>query len=154
MQQVLETIHANCLRLGDKGVLLTGPSGTGKSALTLSLIERAGWSGRQACLISDDYTALRAENNKVIAACPPALVGGLEIRGAGLFQIQHQNQIALDMVVALGDDYERFPSGEQITLCGIELPLFKLPGLHSADSAAICQAIEAFCFRTRWQNSA
>jgi len=36
----IETIHASCIALGERAILLTGPSGSGKSDLALRLLDR------------------------------------------------------------------------------------------------------------------
>lgn len=147
-------LHANCLILGNKGLLLTGPSSSGKSALTLALIERARWSKKDAILVSDDYTELFNDNGKLRARVPQALAGGIEIRGAGLYQMAFKDEVIVDFVVALGDEGERYPTGDQITFCGVKIPLYNLPGLNTADGLTICQAIEALVFKTPWQKPA
>lgn len=144
------TLHANCLILGEKGVLLTGASASGKSALTLALIERASWAGHNGCLVSDDYTRLFPQDGKLYGQVPEELAGGIEIRGAGLYQMPFRRETAIDFIVLLSNDGERYPSGKTITYCGIERPLYTLPTLDRADAITICQAIEAFCFKTAW----
>ncbi|MBX8803485.1 hypothetical protein HBA92_22545, partial [Ochrobactrum sp. MR28] len=46
--------HATSLVLGSFGILICGASGSGKSSLALTLIERAQQTGRVGTLISDD----------------------------------------------------------------------------------------------------
>ncbi|UTO28454.1 HPr kinase/phosphatase C-terminal domain-containing protein [Bartonella harrusi] len=148
-----EILHANCLQLGRKGLLIIGPSGSGKSTLTLSLLDRAEWSKREAKLISDDYTILRVENGKLYGYTPEGLQGGIEIRGAGLYAIEFDTQTAIDCVILLGPEYERFSTNQTFQFADIHIPLLKLPSLHEADCTAICQAIEAFFFRKIWCKS-
>ena len=45
------TLHATCVTLGDRGMLITGPSGIGKSDLALRLIDGG------AKLVADDAKA-------------------------------------------------------------------------------------------------
>ncbi|MFN3389305.1 MAG: HPr kinase/phosphorylase, partial [Allosphingosinicella sp.] len=47
-----ETVHASCVAIGGRAVLIAGRSGSGKSDLALRLIDRG------ARLVSDDYTIL------------------------------------------------------------------------------------------------
>ena len=145
------TLHANCLILGNKGVLLKGESASGKSALTLALVERASWSGNYGCLVSDDYTELFLKQKKLYGRAPEKLRGGIEIRGAGLYRMAFEPEVAINFVVSLSKEAKRFPEGEKITYCGIEVPLYILPDLNTADGLTICQAIEAFAFREPWQ---
>ena len=48
-----ETVHASCVAIDGRAVLIGGRSGTGKSDLALRLIDRG------AALVSDDYTFVR-----------------------------------------------------------------------------------------------
>ena len=72
----------------DTGVLITGPSGIGKSELALELVSR----GHQ--LIVDDSPMLREGPPKnrhtatVMGYCPEALVGFLEVRGLGILNLE------------------------------------------------------------------
>ena len=47
-----ETIHASCVAIDGRALLIEGASGDGKSDLALRLIDRG------ATLVSDDYTCL------------------------------------------------------------------------------------------------
>ncbi|GAA5104598.1 HPr kinase/phosphatase C-terminal domain-containing protein [Bartonella jaculi] len=148
-----EILHANCLQLGGKGLLIIGPSGSGKSTLTLSLLDRAEWSKREAKLISDDYTMLCVENGKLHGYTPEGLQGGIEIRGVGLYTIEFEKHTTIDCVILLGPEYERFSTNQTFKFADLHIPLLKLPSLHEADCTAICQAIEAFFFRKKWSKS-
>ncbi|WP_336287651.1 MULTISPECIES: HPr kinase/phosphatase C-terminal domain-containing protein [unclassified Bartonella] len=153
MTEKNEILHANCLQLGGKGLLIIGPSGSGKSALTISLLDRAGWSKREAKLISDDYTMLCVKNGKLHGYTPENLQGGIEIRGAGLYAIEFEKQTIIDCVILLGSEYERFYTNQTFKFADLRIPLLKLPSLREADCTVICQAIEAFFFRTIWHKS-
>ena len=65
-------IHASCVALGNKGVLLLGDSGAGKSDLALRLIDGG------AKLVTDDRTDLSVRNGKLFARAPVILAGGCD----------------------------------------------------------------------------
>jgi ABC-type lipoprotein export system ATPase subunit len=48
-----ETLHASCVAIAGRAVLIEGPSGSGKSDLALRLIDRG------ATLVSDDSTVMQ-----------------------------------------------------------------------------------------------
>ena len=73
-----QNIAAGCVSFQNVGVLITGRSGSGKSALALSLIEKG------AVLVSDDRTDIYIKNNQLTAKAPDSLQGLLEVRGIGL----------------------------------------------------------------------
>ncbi|MBT5185175.1 MAG: hypothetical protein HOM01_00100, partial [Kordiimonadaceae bacterium] len=58
-------VHASCVRFEEKGILILGPSGSGKSDLALRLID-AG-----AILISDDYVDLKWDGKILFGFAAP-----------------------------------------------------------------------------------
>ena len=71
-------IHASCVAIGGRGVLLLGKSGVGKSDLALRLIAEG------ARLVADDRTILFAIRGALHAKAPETIKGLLEIRGVGI----------------------------------------------------------------------
>ena len=71
-------IHATTVQLGAHGVLIIGPSGSGKSDLALRLI------GEGALLVSDDQTRLTLKDGRLIATAPATIAGRIEARGIGI----------------------------------------------------------------------
>lgn len=125
------TIHASCVRVGAQGVLIRGPSGSGKSHLAFALI-LAGRSGLvpPAELVADDRVVLTRRGKRLFAAAPHNLAGLIEIRGAGLRRLPHLAEAAVDLVVDLGaPDAARLPAPEALRtqIEGVEierLPVF------------------------------
>ncbi len=77
-------VHASCVVLGEDGILIRGPAGSGKSTLVRDLIRLGAISGVFAALVGDDRVALTLRHGRLVAAPHPALAGLLEIRGLGL----------------------------------------------------------------------
>jgi len=112
------TLHATCVAVGEAGVLLTGPSGSGKSALALALMAYG------AVLVADDQTVLAVQGDAVVATCPPAIKGMIEARGMGLLNAETRERVAIGLVVDLGQTESlRLPPFRTVTLCGRTLPL-------------------------------
>lgn len=112
------TLHATCVAVGEAGVLLTGPSGSGKSALALALMAYG------AVLVADDQTVLAVQGDAVVATCPPAIKGMIEARGMGLLNAETRERVAIRLVVDLGQTESlRLPPFRTVTLCGRTLPL-------------------------------
>ena len=65
-------IHATAVALEGLGILLRGPSGSGKSDLGIRLIDRG------AVLIADDRVDLRRRGDNILASPPNALAGKIE----------------------------------------------------------------------------
>jgi len=146
----MKMYHANALRLGSFGVLIMGEPGTGKSVLTLALIERGAIFGRDAVLVGDDYVYLVEKDGRLLAHTAAPIAGAMEIRGAGLFVVDHEESIALDLVVVLGERGERYPQAHMFAALGVKVKCLYLPSLGMADGLALCQAVEATLFKTPW----
>ena len=71
-------LHASCVVRDGAAVLLTGPSGSGKSDLALRAIG-AGWR-----LVGDDQVLLGRHGDRLIATAPAQLAGWIEVRGIGI----------------------------------------------------------------------
>ncbi len=120
------TVHASAVLVGDRAVLIRGPSGSGKSRLAFDLI-LAGRSGQlpTAVLVGDDRVHLDTSGGNLIVRPAPELAGLIEIRGLGIRRIEHVGEAVVGLVVDLAaDDGERLPAAEALTIQidGVELP--------------------------------
>ena len=116
-----ETLHASCVAIGGRAVLIEGRSGTGKSDLALRLIDRG------AVLVSDDYTVLTRRDGFLSASPPLTIAGRMEVRGLGLIDVDHVGEIPVGLVVVADDDPVRLPEAEaHRAIAGITLPELRL----------------------------
>ena len=122
-----ETLHASCVAIGGRGVLIEGPSGSGKSDLALRLIDRG------ATLVSDDYTYLRRDGDRLIAFPPAKIVGRIEVRGIGIVAKPNLDSCPVALLVGLGSPVERMPEPVPRRIAGIDVPFVALAAHeHSA----------------------
>ena len=97
-------IHASCVAIGGKGILLLGPSGCGKSDLALRLIDEG------ARLVSDDRTILFLAKGALHAKAPASIRGLLEVRGLGIIQLPIRTNVKIALAVKLGQEGPRLPA--------------------------------------------
>ena len=96
-------IHATCIAIEGRGVLLMGASGSGKSDLALRLIDRG------AQLVSDDYTALEVVDGALIASPPETISGKLEVRGIGIVAHDYLPSVTVALIVVCDAPVPRMP---------------------------------------------
>lgn len=100
-------IHASCVSLNNKGILIIGASGLGKSDLCLRLIMERG-----ARLVADDRVDLRNVEGQIVASAPEVLRGLLEVRGLGIIKQPYAPEAPVSLIVKLVGSYnevERLP---------------------------------------------
>jgi serine kinase of HPr protein (carbohydrate metabolism regulator) len=101
MKQPLDeqAIHANCLVIGDSGILIRGPSGSGKSTLSHQLINLAKQNGHFSRLVGDDRILLQSICGRLIAAGHSLIAGQIEIRGIGIRSVDYENRAVIRLLV-------------------------------------------------------
>lgn len=109
-----DTVHATCVAIAKRGLLILGASGSGKSALGLALIALG------ATLVSDDRTLLTNKAGSLIARSPATIRGLIEARGMGLLRMQTLASARVALVVDLGQvEIDRLPPFRHTSLCGV-----------------------------------
>ena len=122
-----ETLHASCVVIDGRAVLITGGSGTGKSDLALRLIDRG------ASLVSDDYTVVKRMQGQLVATAPATIVGKMEVRGIGILPVDHASDAPVCLIVDLDRAVERMPPEvERVHIAGVPVPTIVLAGLEAS----------------------
>jgi len=107
------TLHATCVAVDGRGVLITGPSGSGKSSLALALMAHG------ARLVADDRVTLSRREGALWATCPEAIRGMIEARGIGLLHAAALEGAEVVVAVDLGEtEGERLPPLRNVTYLG------------------------------------
>lgn len=132
-----ETIHASTIALDGRAVLISGPSGSGKSDLTLRMLDR-GFK-----LVSDDQTIVKKDGNRLLASAPPTIAGKLEIRGMGIFEIERSDNVPVALIVELTSDIQRLPDdSRERPILGIRVPLITIDAMTSSAPAKVVFALD------------
>ena len=112
------TLHATCVALDGRGLLILGPSGAGKSSLALQMI------GLGARLVADGRVGLHHREGALFATCPAPLRGLIEARGLGIL---HADPVPEARVVLIADlahpPATRLPPMATVLLHGCEIDL-------------------------------
>lgn len=101
------------------GLLILGPSGSGKSSLALCLIEGCPW--RRSALVADDIVMLAASADALMASPPARLAGLIEVRGFGPARIRTLPSISVRLCVDLGAPVSRAPEPSRLDIPGATL---------------------------------
>lgn len=120
------SVHASAVLVGDRAVLIRGPSGSGKSGLAFALI-LAGRAGQlpATTLIGDDRVRLTVRGGRLVVQGVDGLAGKIEIRGLGIRTLAFAKEGSVGLVVDLSAaDSERLPPPEALrtTVSGLEIP--------------------------------
>src|SRR6202158_3739512 len=96
------SVHASAVLVGDRAILVRGPSGSGKSRLAFDLI-LAGRSGQipPAVLVGDDRVHLEASQGQLMVHPARELAGLIEIRGLGIRRCEFADEGIVGLVVDL-----------------------------------------------------
>lgn len=124
-------LHASAISFQTRGLLITGPSGSGKSSLALNLMAFG------ASLVSDDQTELVRKDDYVWANAPSALFGKIEARGIGILAVEPAPKVRIDLVVDLSKTQsERIPTDKTTNFLGIDIPT-----VHKSEMTAFPAAL-------------
>ena len=131
------SLHATAVIHRETGVLILGPSGSGKSALALALMARASGAGAFGALIGDDRIFVRRADGRLIARGAANMAGVIERRKAGLIVVQHEPAAIVRLAVELcerGRQWPRMPEDHDCLMIGG----VRLPRLALDSSLSVC----------------
>jgi serine kinase of HPr protein (carbohydrate metabolism regulator) len=132
-----ETLHASTVAKDGRAVLISGPSGSGKSDLALRLLDR-GFS-----LVSDDQTHVRREGDRLIASPPATIAGKLEIRGIGIVEMDNLTDIPVALLVELTSDIQRMPDdSRERPILRVPLPLIGIDAMAASAASKVAVALD------------
>jgi len=130
-----DRVHATAIAVGGRGVLIRGPSGSGKSDLALRCLAL----GPSALLkdtvelVADDQVLLKREKSathpRLVATSPPTLRGKLEIRGVGILEVAVRDEVDIVLIADLvpRGSVDRFPDPwPKVVVLELEVPAIRI----------------------------
>ena len=133
------TLHASCVAVAGRGLLIRGASGSGKSSLSLQLMAYG------ADLVADDQVQICQRGVTLRASPPAALTGLIEARNFGILTATFAKASAICAIVDLDEvETERLPRLRYESILGQKIPVFRrVEGQHFA--AALIQFLKCGC---------
>jgi HPr kinase/phosphorylase len=140
-------VHATALALGQKAVLIQGPSGSGKSDLALRCLALAPSPLIPASplLIADDQVELTLKECGIWLEAPPTILGKLEVRGLGIITLNPAPATKLALIVNLlapNRDPERLPDPQSTQLLGHAIPTLELQPFETSAALKLLLALQ------------
>ena len=132
-----ETLHASTVAIDGRAVLISVPSGSGKSDLALRLLDRG------FVLVSDDQTIVKKDGDRLVATAPPTIAGKLEVRGIGIVDMPTAGDVPVALLVELTSDIQRIPDdGQERPILGVPIPLVSIDAMAASAPSKVALALD------------
>ncbi len=94
-------------------------------------------------LVSDDRTIVRKEGTHLVASAPETIKGKLEVRGVGIVEMEHKNNLPVALVVELTRDIQRMPDeNRERMILGIAIPLVNIDAMTASAPSKVAVALD------------
>ena len=132
--RVEETVHGSAVAVGERGLLITGKAGAGKTSLALELIAFG------AELVGDDRVHVaRDSGGGLTLTAPRNIAGMIEVRGFGLARLAARPSATLSLIADLDlAETDRLPERHERMLLGVACPVVLCKGRPGLASALTC----------------
>lgn len=139
MTETTKLIHATSIFLDGYGIFIGGPTGIGKSALALDLLNDAhGFdfillNGGSNLLVADDQTHMGKDlqdgKPHLVAHCPKNIEGLLEVRGLGIIKLPFKSPAPMHLYVEIIDKIPARmpePKNQTRTILGVKIAYIQI----------------------------
>jgi len=112
-------VHASSVAIRGQAVLIVGPSGSGKSELSMQLMAYG------ADLVADDRVVLMTAGGGTTVSAPETIKGLIEARGMGILRASFATDASLAAVIDLSrTETQRLPERREVQVLSQIVPLF------------------------------
>ena len=134
----MERRHGTSVVIAGNGVLLTGPSGSGKSDLAFRLMELG------AKLVADDQIILWASGGRLFGRSPDTIAGRMEVRGVGIEATPYVRfaRICLQVDLIEANDVKRLPDQRETVIDGVQIQYLRLPAFDLSTPLKVKAALK------------
>jgi serine kinase of HPr protein (carbohydrate metabolism regulator) len=129
-----ENIHGTAILIGERGVLITGPSGAGKTTLALTLIDHCRARGLFSRLIADDRLLAAAHGGRLVCRAPATIAGLAEVPGFVPSPLPFEPAGVIDLHIRLvpGAEMARFQEDISVPVAACPVPRIDLAERNAA----------------------
>ena len=129
----MDSFHGTAVSYHGCGILIRGPSGSGKSDLALRLIDDG------AILIADDQVQIKFVGKELHLSAPNSISGLIEIRGVGVIRIKHVSRVPLSLIVDINtkEQLQRLPAIKKEVINNIHISVIRINAFESSTIAKI-----------------
>lgn len=129
-----ENIHGTAILIGDRGILITGPSGAGKTTLALTLLDHCRTRELFSRLIGDDRVLAVAHAGRLVCRVPTTIAGLAEVPGFMPRRLPFEPGGVIDLNVRLVPKTEmsRFQEETSEPVAGCPVPRIDLAERNAA----------------------
>ena len=129
----MDLFHGTAVLYRGFGILIRGPSGSGKSDLALRLIDDG------ADLIADDQVIIKSVGEILQLSSPDKISGLIEIRGVGVVRIKYVSGVPLGLILDINPrkKLKRMPIIKKELIGSISIPVISIDAFESSAVAKI-----------------
>ncbi|WP_214474745.1 HPr kinase/phosphorylase [Mesorhizobium sp. dw_380] len=129
-----ENIHGTGILIGERGVLITGASGAGKTTLALTLLDHCRARGLFSRLIGDDRLLAAARAGRLVCRVPATIAGLAEVPGFMPRPLPFEPACVVDLHIRLlpAGEVARFQEDASDEIAGCVVPRIDLAERNAA----------------------
>ncbi|HLO21205.1 MAG TPA: aldolase, partial [Sphingomicrobium sp.] len=83
------------------------------------------------------------DGDRLLATSPQNIAGKLEIRGIGIVEMEHLNDVPVALIVELTSDIQRLPDDSRDRpILGVRLPLISIDAMTASAPSKVALALD------------